>query len=221
MADVIFHIGNDNLKKGNSEVALKWLNRAHEAITVHEPEQLTIDGQELRLTILQQLIKALCHEGSPDSLQDAWDMSSLIANESLALHLRLEILEKTPPGMVDNSVYASTIYGLIGCCDFQSGSIEFILYHLKQLRDKCSEVAISLLDTLLMKTVSREDIGDAIEKAFATRVWMSTMESHAKGATAALQKFLDLTIEKMRKPLSSAACNACLSVSTQLRDPIP
>ena len=55
MADMLFEIGDEFTHKRNFEVAVKWLERAHDVIGEQAIEKLSPDAGELRLTIMQRL----------------------------------------------------------------------------------------------------------------------------------------------------------------------
>ena len=55
MADLLYEIGKDLSQKGNLEVAVRWLERAHDVIGQHDIGNLSPDAGELRLSIIQGL----------------------------------------------------------------------------------------------------------------------------------------------------------------------
>jgi hypothetical protein len=54
-ADALFEIGKDLFTKTQFEVAVRWLERAHDVLGEQELERLSDDAGELRLSIMQLL----------------------------------------------------------------------------------------------------------------------------------------------------------------------
>jgi hypothetical protein len=53
LADLMYEIGKDLLKKRNYELTVRWLERAHDIIGEQELEMLSPEAGELRLSIIQ------------------------------------------------------------------------------------------------------------------------------------------------------------------------
>ena len=52
LADLLYEIGKELYRKGDKYNAAKWLERAHQALMVHEQDILSSDAGELRLSIM-------------------------------------------------------------------------------------------------------------------------------------------------------------------------
>lgn len=57
LADLLFEMGKDMLRKRSYEPAVKWLERAADILGDQELENLSPDSGELRLSIMQSLGK--------------------------------------------------------------------------------------------------------------------------------------------------------------------
>lgn len=55
LADLIYEIGKEALVKHNYEVAMRWLERAHDVLGQQDLEMLSAEVGELRLSTLQGL----------------------------------------------------------------------------------------------------------------------------------------------------------------------
>jgi hypothetical protein len=55
LADLMYEIGKDLLKKRNYELAVRWLERAHDMIGEQELEMLSPEAGELRLSVIQSI----------------------------------------------------------------------------------------------------------------------------------------------------------------------
>lgn len=194
MADTLQNIGSDLSSKGDFEIALKWLRRAHTLINSQDLEKLSTEGLQLRLTICHDLIQALLGQGSPESLQEATDVVAYIesemGNKPVVLHWRLEILHKSPGEVFDTEAYASVLRRMIRSVDLSDSVLSFLLHHVKEMRDKSSGLAIGLLDELLLSRLIPSKDEDWVGKTIVRRVWMSTMESDPSESATNLAKLI-------------------------------
>ena len=55
LADLMYEMGKDLLKKRNYELAVRWLERAYDVIGEQELEMLGPEAGELRLSIMQSI----------------------------------------------------------------------------------------------------------------------------------------------------------------------
>ncbi|KAM5374696.1 hypothetical protein ACJZ2D_006474 [Fusarium nematophilum] len=78
LADTFEHIGSSLSSKGDHNAALKWLRRAHTVISAQEIERLSTGGLELRMSIYHDLIQTLLEMGSPENVEEADNLVSLL-----------------------------------------------------------------------------------------------------------------------------------------------
>jgi len=55
LADLLYEIGKERLNRKDGHVAVKWLERAYDALTAQEFDRLSQDAVELRLSIMHHL----------------------------------------------------------------------------------------------------------------------------------------------------------------------
>jgi len=55
LADLLYEIGKDNLTKRAYEVAIKWLERAHDVLGEQDMELLSPEAGELRLSTMHSI----------------------------------------------------------------------------------------------------------------------------------------------------------------------
>ncbi|KAI5458131.1 meiosis protein SPO22/ZIP4 like-domain-containing protein [Mariannaea sp. PMI_226] len=181
MADTLQHIGSDLASKSDHKMALKWLRRAYELINSQEIEQLSSQSLNLRLAICHDLIQVLLTVGSPECIQEAEDLvtyvESEIGDKPVVLHWRLELLQKSPGEAFDTDACASILRRMIRSIDFSDAVLGFLLHNIKQIRDRSSQLAIGLLDELLLTKLLIFKNVEWIGKALVHRVWMSTVET--------------------------------------------
>ena len=55
LADLFYEMGKDLFGKRNYELAVRWLERAHDVLTEQDLETLSSEAGELRLSIMQSI----------------------------------------------------------------------------------------------------------------------------------------------------------------------
>lgn len=103
-AELCLKAGRDLLSKGQSDGAMKWLDRANEVLNACNELLLSGNGEDLRLAIAACIVEALCKQQTPGSCQRACDLLSSLEHEHglgsrtalLVMHLKLA-LRALPP----------------------------------------------------------------------------------------------------------------------------
>jgi hypothetical protein len=80
-ADLLYEMGRDLLRQRNYELAIKWLNRAHDMIGAQDLEQLSSEAGELRLSIMQS-ISEISTQSSKYSFPNRFSSTSTYENEA-------------------------------------------------------------------------------------------------------------------------------------------
>ncbi|KAK0626986.1 meiosis protein SPO22/ZIP4 like-domain-containing protein [Immersiella caudata] len=179
LADVLFEIGKAIGAGDPKELkdAIKWLGRANDVINGQNLEDVSREGVELRLAILQALITALLRTGTQDSLDRAEMYVDCIETEigrkPIVSLLRLELLQRTPAEAFDCDAYGDILRRMIR--DFNHGEAGFklIIHHTRKLHDKSPAIGGAVLDDFIMTLTKSENDG-WMEKAVVTRMWMIT-----------------------------------------------
>ncbi|RAL61514.1 hypothetical protein DID88_009553 [Monilinia fructigena] len=83
LSDTLYEMGKALLEKEQHTLAVKWLERAYEVLNGDELDKLSVDATELRISIIETLIKALLHEKTTESIQRAQDLVGLLEAEKL------------------------------------------------------------------------------------------------------------------------------------------
>ncbi|KAI9724656.1 MAG: hypothetical protein M1828_003525 [Chrysothrix sp. TS-e1954] len=105
LADVLFEVGRDLLKRNDFYKASKWLEKAHDVLSRQEAEDLSQDGSELGLSILYHLVRAHLDNGTEPAIEKARSLLALMENDyegklSVSV-LHLELLSKEKDYDVD------------------------------------------------------------------------------------------------------------------------
>jgi len=59
LADLCYEVGKDLLKKKDYVVAVRWLERAYDTLTMRDIERMSVDSGELRCSVLHYLGECL------------------------------------------------------------------------------------------------------------------------------------------------------------------
>jgi hypothetical protein len=217
LADTLQDIGTNLSGKGDHEMALKWLRRAHALINGQELERLSTEGLEIRMSIHHDLIQTLLATRSPERVQEADDLVSYVESEigdkPVVLHWKLEILQRSPGEIFDVDACASILRRMVRSLDLSDVALGFLLHNIKELRDRGSRLAIGLLDELLLTRLLPCGNMDWIGKTLVRRIWMGTMETEASDAATRLLQLLEQLAEDSR-PCNVDVAAAAQSVST-------
>ncbi|RSL67252.1 hypothetical protein CEP54_003325 [Fusarium duplospermum] len=213
LADTLQDIGANLSEKGDHEMALKWLRRAHTLINSQELERLSTEGLEIRMAIHHDLIQTLLATRSPERVQEADDLVSYVESEigdkPVVLHWKLEILQRSPSEIFDVDACASILRRMVRSLDLSDAALGFLLHNIKELRDRGSRLAIGLLDELLLTRLLPCGNTDWIGKTLVRRIWMGTIDTEASDAATRLIQLLEQLAE------DSTPCNVDVAAAAQ------
>ncbi|CAI6098659.1 unnamed protein product [Clonostachys chloroleuca] len=218
MADTLRHVGADLHAKGDLLMAIKWLKRAYNALNSRPLDRLSVEGLDTRLCVCQNLVLSFLKSGSQEHFSEAKDLVSSIESEigdkPIVLHWKLEMLQQSPPELMDMDNYAGILRRMIRVFDFSDEEFQFLLSHIKKLRNMNSKLACGVLDDLLTHRVLQSNNLAWLDKALVTRVWVSTMESGPFGDSwdTGLLETLDKVHKSSPEPLSPDATGAVQSL---------
>ncbi len=211
LADVLYEIGKSLSARNDFPIAVKWLERANEVINGQELEQLSREGLELRLAILQALVMALLGSGVPDGLEKAKNYIAFIeaeaGNKFVVSLLKLELLQKTPAEVFDSESYEDVLRYIIRNFSFSDSGFKLIVHHIRKLHDKSPGAGCSVLDDFIV-ALGGADKDGWMEKAVVMRVWMMTNQRDSVEMIKAAEEVL----RYLTRPLSAEAAAAAQAV---------
>lgn len=82
LADLLYEIGQGALKRCNYELAIRWLERAHDSLDDQTLEMSGPEASELRLSIMHSIVHTWSKIKSPDASDKAWNMLKLMETVS-------------------------------------------------------------------------------------------------------------------------------------------
>ncbi|KAK4101092.1 SPO22-domain-containing protein [Parathielavia hyrcaniae] len=207
LADVLYEIGKSLSKRNDFTIGIKWFERANDVINGQGLEQLSREGLELRLAILQALVSALLGAGTPDGFEKAKNYVGFLeaeaGNKFVVSLLKLELLQKTPAEVFDSEAYSVVLQYIIRNFASSDSGFKLIMHHIRKLHDKSPGAACAVLDDFIV-ALGRAANGGWLEKAVVTRMWMITNQRDSVETVNAAQTILG----HLAKPLSAEAAVA-------------
>ena len=223
LADVLYEIGKDLLRRKQHQIAAKWLERALEFLTAQELDRLSIDASELKISILESVVKALLGKEDQESADKARNLVELLESEIgdklIVLLLKLELLSAVPNDTFEINAYFDILRRMIRSIILNAENFKLILFHVRKVNDKSPSLACKALDELLRLRVLPEDEEEWIEKIIVTRVYMTISQKDSLDALVALEKLLSYIVSNIKQPVSSAATLAAHTVSPAIPYP--
>lgn len=212
LADVLYEIGKSLSARSDFVIAIKWFERANDVINGPGLEQLSREGVELRLAILQALVTALLGAGTPEGLEQARNYVDFIeaeaGNKFVVSLLKLELLQKMPAEVFDSEPYADVLRYTIRNFSFSDSGFKLIMHHIRKLHDKSPGAGCAVLDDFILALSHAEKDG-WMEKTVVTRMWMITNQRDSVETINAARDVLG----HLPTPLSAEAAVAAQAVS--------
>lgn len=212
LADILFEISKSFGEKSKFPDALLWLGRASDIINDQDRENLSREGAELRLAILQALVTAHLNTGTAESLESARkyvdSIEAEIGRKPVVSLMRLELLQKTPAEVFDSDSYGEILRRMVRDFRYSEPGFKLIIHHIRRLHDKSPAVGGVVLDDFII-ILARGENDLWMEKAVLTRMWMITNQRDTLDTIDAVQNVL----AKVSRPLSPDAAVAAQAVS--------
>lgn len=212
LADTMFEMGKEMLGNKQHEMAVKWLDRSYEAVMHQEQEKLGRDENELRLSIIQTLVKALVAGESQEASDKAQNLIQLLESEVgdklVVLLLKLELLSASTNDVFDSNAYRDVVWRITQTAVLSDPNFKLIMHHIRKLHIKSPSLASSLLDDFLRTRVLQHERDDWIEKVLITRIWMGTCQREDPNVIASVGEVLKIATSNIEKPLSALAAHA-------------
>ncbi|KAF2190807.1 SPO22-domain-containing protein [Zopfia rhizophila CBS 207.26] len=210
MVDLLYEMGKDLLGKRNYELAVRWLERAHDVLGEQGLENLSPDAGELRLSIMQSLVQAYMKLKSTEAQRRAWDLVNLLdtdyGEKMVVQLLKLELLSESDT--IDSSRYYTVLLRLIRSVVLTDTNFRTIIHYIHKIKDHSNVTARRSLDDLIELRLLSDQNQDWIEKAVITRIWVGTTGSSSEQSNEPLQELFENISRKTKHPLSAPATHA-------------
>ncbi|TGO23157.1 hypothetical protein BPAE_0142g00190 [Botrytis paeoniae] len=213
LSDTLYEMGKALLENEQHALSVKWLERAYEVLSDDELDKLSADATELRISILQSLIKALLETKTPESIQRAKDLTDLLecelGDKLIVLLLKLELLTEIPSETFDGLTYSAILNKMIRTLVFNPTNLRLFMFHVRKLHEKAPSLACRVLDEMIRLRVKElVTMTEWLEKALLTRIWMGVSGRETEELFAAIAGFLTTIAENIEKSIGVEATMA-------------
>lgn len=208
LADTLYEMGKDLLKKKQYEMAVKWLDRASESLANHELDRLSTEASELRTSIMQSTVDALINIQNEDSIEKARNIVALLSSEVgdklVVLLLKLEILSSSTNESFDSNAYYDVLHRIMRSVTLSKENFKLVMSHIRKLHDKSPSLACNAIDEFLFERILEENNFEWTERVVVSRVLMVTSQS---------QDSVEV-LQKLHEVLEQVAASSKMSCST-------
>ena len=218
LADVLYEVGKDLAAKKDHTLAVKWLNRAYEALESQSLEILSREATELQLAIMQSLVSTYLELKTDEGRQNAERIVRYLASElgdkPVVLLLELELLGSPEDETFDTTAYGHVLRRMIRVFSPSDSYFKVVISHIRKLHGKNPRHACKLLDEFL-PTLCLSGHEDWVEKAVVHRVWMAQESDDPELVDEAGRVF-----SQLQQPLGADATMAALAVRKRALHPL-
>ncbi|KIW01266.1 uncharacterized protein PV09_07305 [Verruconis gallopava] len=210
LADTLYELGKSLFVKSHYELAATWLERAFNAIDSVDLGQLSDDSGELRLAILQLLVRSLLMIKTTAAIDKARHFVGLVelnySDKLVAALLKLEMLSaETSPNAAD---YFDMVNRVIRTTMLTRANFKTIMHHIHKLKKLSATLASRALDNLIHSRLFDDAKDDWIERACMMRIWIATTVEDGLPNFSALKELFDKIHHTRLRSFSSTAAYA-------------
>lgn len=218
LADTLYEMGKDLLKRKQYDMAVKWLDRASEMIASQELDKMSFEAFELRTSILQSTVDALLKLQSHEGMERARDIVALLSSEVgdklVVLLLKLEILNSVLNESFDSNAYHDVLQRIMESVTLSKDNFKLIMSHIRKLHDKSPSLACKALYDFLDRILEEDNI-DWTERVVITRILMATsQQTDEVKLLEALHDVLERVSSCTRTPFRTTAIHAAHMVGS-------
>ncbi|KAF7952888.1 hypothetical protein EAE96_006111 [Botrytis aclada] len=213
LSDTLYEMGKALLEKEQHALSVKWLERAYEVLSGDELDKLSADATELRISIIQSLIKALLETQIPESIQRARDLIDLLecelGDKLVVLLLKLELLTRTSNETFDGLTYSAILNKMIRTLVFNPTNLRLFMFHVRKLHEKAPSLACGALDEMVRLRVKElVTMTEWLEKALLTRIWMCVSGRETEELFVSMEGYLTMIAGNIEKSIGVEATMA-------------
>lgn len=199
LAETLYEVGRGFLLRKDLSQSSKWLGRALAVVDSRPMDQLSREGVELRISIVQGIVEGLLQMNTDDSLRQVDGLISCLENDigdrPVVLLMRLELIQQVPQEAFDPDMYALVLKRMVRAFISKEASFKLILLHIKRLGQRSYYQARAILDGFLETKLLGAERHAWAEKGVITRIWMTTAHSDDINEATELRKLFDTLID--------------------------
>ncbi|TGO66305.1 hypothetical protein BOTNAR_0064g00120 [Botryotinia narcissicola] len=213
LSDTLYEMGKALFEKKQHALSVKWLERAYEVLSGDELDKLSADATELRISIIQTLIKALLETKTTDSIRRARDLIDLLecelGDKLVVLLLKLELLAGIPHETFEGLTYSAILNKMIRTLVFNPANLRLFMFHVRKLHEEAPSLACGVLDEMIRLRVKElVTMTEWLEKALLTRIWMGVGGRETEELFVAIEGFLTMIAKNIEKSIGVEATMA-------------
>ncbi|TGO20156.1 hypothetical protein BTUL_0001g01680 [Botrytis tulipae] len=213
LSDTLYEMGKALFEKKQHALSVKWLERAYEVLSGDELDKLSADATELRISIIQTLIKALLETKTRESIRRVRDLIDLLecelGDKLVVLLLKLELLAEIPHETFDGLTYSAILNKMIRTLVFNPANLRLFMFHVRKLHEKAPSLACGVLDEMIRLRVKElVTMTEWLEKALLTRIWMGVSGRETEELFVAIDGFLTMIAKNIEKSIGVEATMA-------------
>lgn len=215
-ADTLFEIGRSQSRRSRWSEAVYWLEKAHDAITGQDLQELSSDAENLQIGILHGLARAFINQKGEDNRAKAWDiihkLSVECGNRLIVLLLKLDVFALDPTHASQN--YRDVLQTIVNTVHLSDTNIKTVLHHAHKLRTISPVMVHDILIPLLTQRLLGTEKPDWLERVFVIIIWNSTTFTDFQDIFSSLTELLDTLASISSKALSPSATHTAHIVSS-------
>ena len=219
LADLLYEIGKDCNSKAAHEVAVHWLEQAHNVFTSCSVEQLSSDAGDLEMAILHTLARALMRIPGEDSRMKAWkiadDLDSGPGERLAILILKMDLYEEDSES--DREQYFNVLTRIVRMIHITDTNFKTVLHYVHGMRSRSPAHTHSVLKELLLERLVHTEKPEWVEKALVTITWNITTQTGIAHDLELLKQVLDTLRENMSVTIGPSATHAAHIVRYAVR----
>lgn len=216
LADVLYEMGKQLLHKKQHSLAIKWLRRALEIINSRHLDELSIDASNLRISVIQSLIKALLSVEDKKLILEAQSLLDMleaeVGDKLVVLLLRLEMLTIPSNDRFDCHAYRDILQRIMRIAHLTEPNFKLLMFHIRKLNDESPNLARQTIEELINTRILTEGRDEHIEKILVTRIWMALGHKDSENETERLSSLLSKLLANTKKSISPTATLASHTV---------
>ena len=210
LADTLFEIGRSQSRRAQWSEVIFWFEKAYDAISSQELQELSSDAEELMIAIMHGLARAFVNQENEESRAKAWDLIRKLDIECgdrlVVLLLKLDALALDP--MYDPHDYSEVLRKIVHTAHLNDTNIRTILHHVHKLKARSGMSAHAILSTLLLQRLLGAEKPKWLEKIFVTLIWNCTTSSDFPNPLSSLNEVFDTLAADPGNTLSPSATHA-------------
>lgn len=218
LVDILYEMGKDMLvREKDYGASITWLDRALEIIQIPEPNKLSRDAGELRISVLQASIKARIGIGTAEKVLKARDLLQRLEDEIggdrlVVQLLKLELNSSIGDELPNPQEYYSVLKRMMAGLELSDDNFKLIMFHIRKLQQWTPPLACAALEAFLLGRMTVEPKHAQVEKILITRFYMNG-DDDSQDAVSSLERFMDCIATCISQPLTAGASLGVHTVS--------